>query len=80
MEQVNTKVKKWGNSLGIILPKSLVDAENIKEGLEINIRIQPRNKMTVGDLFTFAKTTKLAKIKKSTDKIMREIDKQLWPE
>lgn len=26
------KVRKWGNSLGIVLPKDLVEERNIKEG------------------------------------------------
>ena len=80
MEQISAKVKRWGNSFGVILPKNVVDKEQIKEGIEINITIQSKNKMTVGDLFKFAKKNKLSISQKSTDQIMKEIDRELWPE
>ncbi len=80
MEQISAKVKKWGNSFGVILPKNVIDKEQIKEGIEINITIQSKNKMTVGDLFKFAKKNKLPKSQKSTNQIMKEIDRELWPE
>ena len=32
MEQINVKAKKWGNSIGIVLPKYIVDKENIDNG------------------------------------------------
>jgi antitoxin component of MazEF toxin-antitoxin module len=34
-----TKVKCWGNSLGVILPKALVDQEELKEGEEVEITV-----------------------------------------
>ena len=78
MEQINTKVKKWGNSFGITLPKRIIDKENITEGSEINITVQPKHKMTVGDLLEFSKKNCLPKLKKSTDEIMGEVDRDLW--
>jgi antitoxin component of MazEF toxin-antitoxin module len=80
MEKVNAKIKKWGNSLGIILPKKIVDSENLKENSEVNIFIQPNKLMTVHDLIEFSRMNELKKLKKPTDKIMKEIDKELWPE
>ena len=36
---IKTKVKCWGNSLGIVLPKTLVDEEGLKEGeVEVTVR------------------------------------------
>ncbi len=35
-----TKVKKWGNSLGVILPKDVAEKEGLKEGEEIEISIR----------------------------------------
>jgi antitoxin component of MazEF toxin-antitoxin module len=35
-----TKIKSWGNSLGVILPKALVDAEELKEGEEVEITVR----------------------------------------
>ncbi len=34
-----TKVKCWGNSLGVILPKALVDQEELTEGEEVEITV-----------------------------------------
>ena len=35
----NTKLRPVGNSLGIIIPKKILDEKNIKEGDEITIQI-----------------------------------------
>jgi antitoxin component of MazEF toxin-antitoxin module len=35
-----TKVKCWGNSLGIVLPKTLVDQEGLKEGEEVEVTVR----------------------------------------
>jgi antitoxin component of MazEF toxin-antitoxin module len=35
-----TKVKCWGNSLGIVLPKALVDEEGLKEGEEVEVTVR----------------------------------------
>ena len=78
MEKISTKVKKWGNSFGVILPKNIVDSENLKEDLVVNVIIQPYNTMTVGDLMKFSEMNKLKNWKKPTDQIMREIDEELW--
>jgi antitoxin component of MazEF toxin-antitoxin module len=34
-----TKVRCWGNSLGIVLPKALVDEQELKEGEEVEITV-----------------------------------------
>ena len=78
MEKINTKIKKWGNSFGVILPKKIVASENLKEGLEVNIIVQPNNTMSVADLMKFSEKNKLKNWKKPTEQIMREIDEELW--
>ncbi|MGA2683034.1 MAG: AbrB/MazE/SpoVT family DNA-binding domain-containing protein [Candidatus Bathyarchaeia archaeon] len=35
-----TKVKRWGNSLGIVLPKTLVDEEGLKEDEEVEVIVR----------------------------------------
>ena len=37
---VKTKIKCWGNSLGIVLPKALVDEEELKEGEEVEVTVR----------------------------------------
>src|SRR5271157_2380654 len=34
------KVKCWGNSLGVVLPKTLVEEEGLKEGEEVEITVR----------------------------------------
>ena len=35
-----TKIQKWGNSLGLRIPKSFATEANIKEGVEVNITVR----------------------------------------
>ena len=81
MEHITARVKKWGTSLGIILPKKVVRNEKIKEGLKVEISIQPENILTVEELMRFARKHQFTKqLKKSTTQIMKDIDDELWPE
>ena len=34
------KVKCWGNSLGIVLPKALVEEQGLREGEEVEISVR----------------------------------------
>ena len=44
-----TKLKRWGNSYGIVVPRDLMEKEGLKEGEEIEISI--RKAFDVGHLF-----------------------------
>ncbi len=37
--EIKTKTRKWGNSLGVILPKLVVESRKIRENDEIVIKI-----------------------------------------
>ena len=81
MEQIKAKIKRWGNSFGIVIPKEIVNREGLEEDHEVFITVQPKRYTTVGDLMELAKKFKLKrKSKKSTQEIMDEIDRELWPE
>ncbi len=67
-----TKTKKWGNSLGIIIPKNASKQMNLREGQEIEIKITPKTNV-LKEMFGFAK----GKITKSTEEILRENRKGL---
>ncbi len=62
--------KKWGNSLGVILPKLIVDTKKIKENEEIIIEL--KNITTTGDFF--GKFPEL-KIKKTAQELKDEMRK-----
>jgi antitoxin MazE len=40
---VKVKVAKWGNSLGLRLPKAAVDATGLKPGAEVDVTIEGRD-------------------------------------
>ena len=70
MIEINAKTKKWGNSLGILLDKNSVKKANLKENEKIKI-ILLKNKNVLKETFG------TLKFKKSTEQMMREIDKDL---
>jgi antitoxin component of MazEF toxin-antitoxin module len=66
-------LRKWGRSLGMVVPNDIVIKENLKEGSSIKVMVKNRYnpvKATFGKL----------KLKESTDKIMREVDREGWDE
>ena len=42
MIEIKTKLKKWGNSFGIVVPQNILD-DNIKENEEITVFISKTN-------------------------------------
>lgn len=70
MEKTSAKVKRWGNSFGVILPKSLIENQKIREGMEIELVVKPLNKTKVEDIFGILK----GKIKRSTADLLKEVD------
>ncbi len=41
---VNAKVRKWGNSLAVVLPRKLVDEEHITSNEEVSIGVNKKLK------------------------------------
>ncbi|MFA5856399.1 MAG: AbrB/MazE/SpoVT family DNA-binding domain-containing protein [Candidatus Pacearchaeota archaeon] len=70
MDTKDIKVKKWGNSFGIIIPKDIVEKQEIKEGITLRVNIQVKNKTKAKDVFGILKT----KMKKNTDDLLKEVD------
>ena len=65
--ELELKAKKFGGSIGIIIPKEIVQRERIKESDNLKVVFKK-----VGDLnFIWGKGKH---VKKSTEKIMQEID------
>jgi len=71
MENINTKVKRWGNSFGIILPADIVKQNKIKEGTNIEVRLTTKNKTKVRDIFGILK----GKLTRDTDDLLKEVDR-----
>lgn len=71
MPDLITTTRKWGNSLGIIIPKKL--------GLHLNeeVRVQiglAKHVTKAGDIMG------TGAFRKSTEQMLHETDKELWPE
>lgn len=76
MAIIETEAKKWGNSLGVILPKDVVDEENIKENQKITLLVIKDSKKTLNETFGLLK----GKLKKSTQLIKDELREELYDE
>jgi len=72
MIEYETKVKKWGNSMGIILPKEEVKREKLREKQSVRVIISPVKSIRVKDIFG-----KLKGWKKPTKRITKEANKEL---
>ena len=74
---VNTNVitRKWGNSIGVILPKDIIEKEHIKENMRINILISKKSNV-LNETFGMLK----GKFKKSSQQMKDELKKELYKE
>ena len=70
MMEVKAKTKKWGNSIGIVIPKEAIRQESIKPNQEVTVLISAKPITKAGDIFG------TWKFKKPTEQLMREIDKE----
>lgn len=75
MEQIDARVKKWGNSFGIVLPMKVIERENLTEGKEIMVTVQSKEKTKVKDVFGILKK-ELNNV--DAQKALREVDKAFW--
>jgi len=73
--EVKTKLQRWGNSFGVVIPKRVVAENEMKEGEEIEVIVQKKEKGNVlREMFG------TMKFSKPTEKLHKEIDKELWDE
>jgi len=61
-----SKARKWGNSLGIILPKNIVKELKIKENQELVIDVKPKEN-PLKELFGSVK------LSKPTEQLLKEV-------
>lgn len=74
MIEIKTKVRKWGNSFGIVVPGSFLEKEKVREGEEVKVFIKGGRGTNLSKLFG------KHKFRKSTEKLMRETDRELYDE
>ena len=68
MQTFHAKPKKWGNSVGVVIPKDILEAEGVQEDEEIEVAIIKRRPSRIWELAGTLKTNK------TTQQIMDEID------
>lgn len=73
MVSLNVKLRRVGNSLGIVVPSEVVAQRGLREGESLNITIEVTGKSRARDMFEEAKKWNL-KPKRSTQEILDEID------
>ena len=73
MIEVEAKVRKWGRSFGVVIPKEKIKEERIKENETIKLLIGKKTNVLKETFGTF-------KFKKSTQEMMDDIDKEGWDE
>lgn len=66
MIELETKARKWGNSIGVSLPKDVIEKANIKPDKEVRLFIQDKK-------IDLSKVFGTLKIKKPTQEILDEI-------
>jgi len=65
-----TKTKRWGNSIGIVIPRETVETMGIRQGESIVIDIQ-KEENVLRELFGSLK------FKKPTEKLLKEVRNEL---
>ncbi len=66
MADINTKIRKWGDSLAVIIPKEIANKEKIH--VEDTVHLSIKKEMDFSDLFGIAK----GKLKKSAQQLKDE--------
>ena len=69
MVMIEVKVRKWGNSFGVTIPKEIVKKENFKDGQKVDILIFPKTNV-LRELFGSMKNWKI-----DTQKALDELDR-----
>lgn len=70
--EIEAQTKKWGSSLGIIIPKKIVEEENLKQNQVIKIlAVEIETKTKVKDIFGKLKNWKIDS-QKFKDEIRKE--------
>lgn len=73
MLEVEAKVRKWGRSFGVVIPKDKVKEEGIKENETIKLLITKKTNV-------LKETFGTMKFKRSTQEILDESDREDWNE
>ena len=74
MTVIETRLKKWGNSFGVVIPSEVVQKEHMKEDENIKFILIKDSKKALKETFGMLK----GKLKKSGQQIKDELRKELY--
>jgi antitoxin component of MazEF toxin-antitoxin module len=75
MIETEAKIKRWGRSFGIIIPMAMIKESNFGENEVVNVTVR-KKKNPFLENFGILK----GKLKKTTEEILNESDKEGWDE
>ena len=75
MDRLHSHLRRWGNSLGLVIPSPVIQKEGLEEGSPVVITIQPEEQPTAAAVFGILPPTK-----KTTTEMLAEADRELWPD
>lgn len=73
MIEVEAKVRKWGRSFGVVIPKEKIRNEGIRENETIKLMIAKKTNVMKETFGTF-------KFRRSTQEILDESNREDWDE
>ena len=71
MIEIKAKLRRWGNSFGIVVPQKAIEQTKAREGDEITVLFK-RDKPNLRKLFG------AHKFSKPTEQLMKEMDEELY--
>ncbi|MFQ5621109.1 MAG: hypothetical protein ACE5FT_04660 [Candidatus Nanoarchaeia archaeon] len=71
MLEIESELKTWGRSIGVVIPKKAALHEKLKAGDAVHLLILKKTN-------ALKETFGAAKLKRSTGEILEEIDKEGW--
>ena len=74
MTLVKAQAKRWGNSLGVIIPKDVVDEEHIKEHAYLQFLLLKDGRKALKEVFGIAK----GKLSKPSQQLKDELRSTLY--
>ena len=74
MSVVETKLRKWGNSFGVVIPIEIVEKEKMKENESVSIIIVPDSRKVLSETFGMGK----GRLTKTGQQIKDEFRKELY--
>lgn len=68
---METQLRSWGRSLGVVIPKEAVIKESLSEGDKVELIFIKKSN-------SIKRTFGILKFKRSTEEILNEVNKEGW--